>query len=281
LNTGLWSTPLNMLLSGPFELRGAKSAEDGTLSAAADSARRLEGKVDQQVLDAASAVRLDARSGAFGRPFGAAVVLAVSGIGSVQIDEVAQQVVWTLPTADKRVPVTLRQAVTPDTQARVDRILALHDDRARIAYVVAEHTQTRGRAHLAPVAAWGVGKRHLTLVSFDFEPTRRTEKAGALRKTLALSRRRWAAKAVQPVETRSAVERCCDDTRDLMVQLTATGRAALSADQLRRQTAIAERCDALALTTLAAAIRRIASRPNPGDLLRAHHLADRLAEAAP
>jgi hypothetical protein len=217
----------------------------------------------------------------------AAVLREVRGCGRAEIDEPAQELLWRLESSGRtRGLIELRQPVGFLAAQRVDSILALEEGRSRVAYVLATRAEAAGRVVWEPVAAFlrgpGGGRSGLTLQAFDFGPAAPQAKKGAARKAFALAARRWqdargATGAGAAGADRGAAAACCDDLREVVVELTATGRAALSPDQDVRRDRIAGRCEALALATLAGAARRIGARPAPGDLLRAHHLADRAA----
>jgi hypothetical protein len=294
----LWDTRLGTLLEGAFLLNRPRMDADGSVSPTGTRAAQVRTGVDEAAVEAAAAALNPGRPVAGLTVRDSSVALfAVRGSGRIVIDEPAQELVWVLEPAERGAePMVLRQPITGVAGPRIDAILALDQTKGRPAYVMAVRAESRGRAHWEPVtvflrgAAPGLSRSGprggLSLLSLDFRRPSRLTETGAARQALALAIRRWRESSGRSrpdaawAPRRPPVAICCDEARELVVESTATGRTVLSPEQIRRRDQIARRCDALALATLADAIRQIGDRPDPGDLLRAHHLADRAATLA-
>ncbi len=275
----LWGSTVPRLLAGPFRVDGARTAPDGALSATARSVTCLPGGIDETVLHA---VRASLTSGAPGVGFSGVdhpvTLVAVPRFGEVVVDEPTQQLVWSLPD-----DLVLHLPITADTVHRVDALLALEasrDVRSQVAYVLARRAVVRSRAVWEPVTVVLRRAGGLELFSLDFTDPPRLKNRSLLQRRWDLLSRRWARTPQTPTVARPAVAVVCDDVRDLVVALTATGRLTVSGQQRQRCDDLARRCDDLALGTLAASVRRLAAHTDVEALLRAHHVADRAAALA-
>ena len=120
----------------------------------------------------------------------------------------------------------------------------------------------------------------MQLIALDFCDPARAARRSVLQQRWAMLRRRWETAPATPLWPRSAVAVACDDIRDLLVDLAATGRLTLSADQRHQCAALAARLDDLALATLANLLRALATHPTAESLLRLQHVTDRAATLA-
>jgi hypothetical protein len=221
-------------------------------------------------------------------------LLTAKAFGAAMIDEPAQELVWALELAEERGWFELRQPINQQTMRRIDSVLALAEAGGPVAYVLAVRFLGRGRSHWEPVTVFLRGPDGLRLAALDFggdlggehgdNAGERPAETSLAKQALDLAVRRWRTGAARGGTASGtgwmAGLALCDDVRELVVELVATGRARLSQDQLRRQALAARRLDDLTLATLAGAVRRIDPVPDPADLLRAYHLADRVAALA-
>lgn len=277
--TALWGVPLSILLAGPFRLDGPRLGVDGTLSATASAVTRLPGGFDETVLRDLAARLVPLPAGAGFTVGGAAVALvAARGFGKIVIDEPQQQLVWSLPLAEGT--WQLRQEITPDTVRRVDTLLAWEAEKVNPAYVLARRAVVRGRAVWEPVTLFLRYHSGLRLAVLDFPTPLRATLTSLLQKQWARLRRRWQDSAAVPPLPRSAVARVCDDIRELIVDLAATGRLTPTIEQRRRCYELATCCDDLTLATLAGLTRQMADEPGPRAVLGAQLVADRVAVLA-
>jgi hypothetical protein len=273
-STAFWGVRLGQLLAGPFEIHNPRLAADGTLSptgraGASEKAGGWRGE------------RLDGIGRAIGAGLSAAgltgqswpvKLVAVRDAGRAEIDGPNQRLVWTLEEAGGGAAVVLAQPIAPDSERRVDHVLALAAARARITHVLARRLET----HWEPVSVFEQRKGALRLRSLDFAEPPKESRGAAARRALGLMSRRLSARPPAP-PTRPLAARVCDDVRELVEELAATGRTTLSSGQRTRRDRAARQCDQLALGTLARAVAGIGDRPSPEALMRAQHLADRVA----
>ena len=280
--TALWGAALDGLLEGPFRIDGPRLSGD-RLSATARSITYLHtGLTESALSEIAVRLRPTPPSASFSGTTQPIALVSPSGFGKMAIDEPLQQLVWSVPLGDAT--WQLRQEITPTTLHRVDELLAWEADRLKPAYLLARRATIRGRAVWEPTSLFRrtadtlrQDRDTLTLCSLDF-PTRRRTTTSLLQKHWAMLRRRWEKPFTAPPQPRPAVLRTCDDVREVLVDLAATGRLTPSSDQRRRLTEAATRCDDLALATLATQIRRLLTTPTPYTLLSAQLVADRVAQ---
>ena len=277
--TALWSVPLSTLLDGPFRLDGPRLSADGSLSATAHSVTKLSPGFDEEVLRtiADQLTPTDVSVGFTDSGRGTAL-LAVKGFGEVLIDEPQQQLVWSVPLLDGT--WQLRQEITPNTVHRVDTLIAWDADKAKLAYVLARRAVIRGRSVWEPVTLFLRQRTGMRMASLDFPTRARTTLTSVLQKRWERLRERWKNPSEVPPLPSSAVVQACDDVRDLLTDLAATGRLNPTAEQQRRCHNLASRCDDLALSTLAALTRGLANDPGPRAVLRTQLVADRVAALA-
>jgi len=277
--TALWSVPLSTLLDGPFRLDGPRLSADGNLSATAQSVTKLSAGFDEEVLRGIAGqlapTDIDVSFADSGR--GTALV-AVKGFGEVLIDEPQQQLVWSLPLPEGE--WQLRQEITLNTVHRVDTLLAWDADKARLAYVLARRAVIRGRSVWEPATLFLRQHAGMRMACLDFPTSARTKLTSVLQKRWERLRQRWQKPSDVPDLPRSAVAQVCDDVRDVLTDLAATGRLTPTAEQQRRCRDLASRCDDLALSTLAALARGLIADPGPQAVLRTQLVADRAAALA-
>ncbi|MDR1513599.1 MAG: hypothetical protein LBS56_09005, partial [Propionibacteriaceae bacterium] len=261
----------------PFRLDGPRLAPDGVVSPTARGVTRLGGLDEASLRAVAAALPPTGVAGVGLAATGSPVtVVEADGFGRMDIDEPAQEVAWAVPLAGGG-ELHLRQPVTPATTARVEALLGLEAAKGRVAYVVAQRRTVAGRAIWEPVSVVRRDRDGLRLVAPDFH-VEGASVLGVLQKRWRLWRRqRLDEGARAPEAPRTAVAIAADEVRDLAVDLSATGRSDLSPAGRERCLATAARCDDLALTSLAAAARRLAHAPDVEAILRACLLADRCA----
>jgi hypothetical protein len=270
-NATFWGSALSTILRRPFRLVGPRLSRDGAL---APNGARVQSSVagfDPAQLDLIAAA-LPGASGQTG--FGLAdrplSLLAAASNGWFDLDEPAQELVWTLPLVDGGA-IRLRQPVGRGESQRADTLIDFENSGRRARYVLAERVMPRWQ----PVALFLEGPE-LEPVSLDFHhfPDRPAAKQSLRQRLGSLLERRSAAPPPPPP---GPITRCLDDSRDLVVSLTATGRRRLSPAEAARCQELAVVCDDLALAVLARCLRSLNLDPTPEALLRTYFLADRLS----
>jgi hypothetical protein len=281
--TAFWKVAVSRLLQGPFRVEKPRISEDGRLSPTAGQVTLLDRAIEEAALACVAShlvsSGLDPGFTSKDRPV---ALLPVTGLGEIHMDEPHQQVIWKVPVAGGAEPLLVRQPVTPATTHRVDSLLALVEQSPPVAYVLVERAEISGRATWKPVTAFLRRSDGLELFSFDFStPPQEPERfRNVVRKRWTLLWRRWLEQPGVPAVSRPAVAVVCDQVRDLTLDLAATGRTTPTAEQRRHCEVLAGRLEALALTTLAHAVRQIIQQPGPESVLRAQHIADRAATIA-
>jgi len=281
-NTALWNKPLSALLDGPFRIDGPRLSADGVLSATARSVTCLtHAKASQRGLfsndtlnGVAQKLTPDAISPGFADASRPSALVAVDGFGELAIDEPQQQLVWTLPAG--RSSWQLRQEITDATTNRGDTLLALDAQGVKPNFVLARRNHLRGQAVWEPVSVFLSQLGGSRLIALDFPPRNMAGASSVLQKQWAALRRRWQTSPAAPSASRTAVAVVCDDVRDLLVDLAATGRLAPSPEQQRRLQAISARCDDLALGTMAKLVQSLLVSPDAASVLRLQLVTDRV-----
>jgi hypothetical protein len=267
-----WGVPLDRLLAGPFEVHDPRLAADGGLSTTGRATPAEAGGWSVEGLNGI-VQRLDGEDrerGLAARGWTVAL-LAVRGAGAPVIDEPGQELVWPLELAGGDGRAVLTQPVDAASEKRIDMVLALAAAGRPVTHVLARRIETRWE----PVSVFERQKGGAAkLVALDFAAPGKGKSPA--RAALALMRRRRG--GAVPLVVRPAVAVVCDQVKDLVVEVAATGRAQLSPAQRARRDRLAVLCEDLGLTTLGAAARGIENGPSAGGLLRAQYLADQVAE---
>ncbi|MCL2783792.1 MAG: hypothetical protein FWD80_07500, partial [Propionibacteriaceae bacterium] len=274
--TALWGAPLSTLLKGEFRVDGPRLSVDGELSATARGVVCLTpGFRDEVLREVAAKLAPEPAGVGFGDAGRPVALVATDGFGQMVIDESQQQLVWSVPVGKS--VWQLRQEITPTTVHRVDTLLERDAARVKPAYILAQRNVVRGQAVWQPITLFTRYLSGLQMVALDFPDHAGTKLNSVLLKRWAMLRRRWGTLPVPP-QPRSAVGRACDDVRDLIVDLAATGRLTPSPAQRRRLDELATRFDDLALATVAGLIRAVERQPGPQAVLRLQLAADRVAD---
>lgn len=293
----IWGTSVSVVTSGSFTLRSPRLSGDGTLAASDLSS------VDRQTIRALrddefqpTAIRqwtrlLEATGRArtsFGTTRETTVVLAPAQVGTLDIDEVHQQLTWDL-IDDKGTKITTNVSLGADGSHRADSLTALIESKPDIVFVVAQRTVIAGRVTLQPSSVIVRRPNGLHLVALDFErPSKgKVVKQSVLRERMARIAVRLAVRSTPQASAldlaRSGVaERIAHPILDVLDELAATGRARLNErhrELLRRQQALAAD---VALVVISDAIAALLAGDviDPGTLLRCYFLAERLLTTA-
>ncbi|MBN0042386.1 hypothetical protein JN535_19740 [Cellulosimicrobium cellulans] len=272
----VWGRSVEALCRGPFALRGATERAGvlrpgegpvveplGTLTADAlrDVAERTAGT--------------DARAEVgFGRRPAVVRVVMVRDAGPVGVDEVAQEITWTLVAADGT-PTVVR--VDASDEAACDALLGVAAGSRRLVAVAVEHDlETRGSQAIGlfvqgPGGALGLVVPTLT-PAYDH---RAWSSAWTRLRARVRALRGRAATQVHEVAAPPPVEDVCATVLDTAVALAATGRRHLSPHQRAALDRAARTADDLGAPTLAGAVALVTHEPDAARLLRAALVASR------
>lgn len=253
----IWTTRTDHLMSGPLQVRGVERRVDGTLSPTSrTTVRDLAGsglplpRLASRLNSASSTASL--------------VIPSPTGIGSLDLDEVKQEMVWTIITADGS-----RHDLRVDVWSpAVDTLTWVLARRTRLAGITVVTSQ--------PVGLWVQDGATLRLVV----PTLAQDRAPTdqrLRARIEKLRQHAPAKT-QPAPT-SPWERLVNDIEDLLTSVTATGSASeLSPRQRAALTDRAARSRELGLVTTAAALDQVVTVGTPAAALWATVVINRVAD---
>jgi len=279
--TALWGAPLATLLGGPFQVEGPRMGDDGSLSATAKRVVALPSGFDRAAMrELAAKLKPGQRPVSFTERGFPVALLPVSGAGEMAVDEVAQQVVWVVPTDAGE--CQLRQPINRATDKRVDVLMLFQHDQGRVAYVLAQRVVAGGSAYWQPVSLFVRKLGGLELVSLDFPDKAYlgSNVTDMWHKSLALMRQRWHDAPVPAPPVRSAAGQVADDITDVLVDLAATGWLMPSPIQRTRLHRLAQQCDQLALGTAARLVGEYLEAADAPALLRLQLVCDRVAVLA-
>lgn len=260
----LWNTSIENLTSGPLRIAGAERRDDGTLSPTGRT--RVTRAGDFTDLDLGLlAERVDAARAAeasgfgLGRPSVRLVIPRLLGVGPLELDEVRQEVVWTLTSGGG-----VRHRLRLDAAgAEVEAIVRLLADRTPIAAVTVVDDR--------PDAIWLRTRLGLTLMLPSLTVTGWTTKKLDRR----LDKLRAHARAAPDVGPQAPIAGLVADVAEVLTAQAASGR--LSDRDRATLTQRAGQARDLGLDTLAAALQRVLTQPGPPATLWASVVTDRLA----
>lgn len=261
----IWNASADQLTAGPFTAKDAERREDGTLSPTTRTRIADASPWGDQNLStlskAVSAARHHGGSG-FDRntPSVQIVLPRIAGVGGVDFDEVAQEVIWTLRAQGGHV----HHLRLPAVSAEADGILRLLAERGRIEAVTVVDDR--------PVGIWVRARRGLTLALPSLDT--RTPLGG--RGFSRLNKLRTLKRARVPESSADPLSRLLDSIIGVLVDCAARGTRLSERDRSALRARAAE-CRVLGWTVLARALESVAEGPDPRALLRAAALADRLA----
>lgn len=264
----LWGASASALCSGRLELSGAERRDDGTLSPTTRT-RVLLGSWDGLDLDELAESVNSAESGLARTAFGSGderlrIIRPrrTFGLGTIELDEVAQLLIWPVTDVAGR---THRLAMDAD-EANV-RLLTWFVERSSVLAIVAVGDR--------PEAAFLPEKTGPRLVSLTLTPLPiRDIGPSWRRRILKLDQHR---RAVQPIRELDDLQRLCASVGEVVESLAARGSVSLSPRQ--RETLGRRRREAsdLGLSTLAAAIAPLLSDAVTAEaLLRVRFVLDRM-----
>ncbi|MDF1488950.1 hypothetical protein [Tessaracoccus caeni] len=265
----LWGVSPSLLSSGILSLTGAERRSDGTLSASGRT--RVEARPWGDLDLSGLAQRVNVLSdGAARTAFGAApdplrlvVPRPQFGLGTIEVDEVEQLLVW---------PIV-------DEQGRTHRLsLPATEHNGRLLTWLAEHRGLRALTVIGsrPEAAFIREKGEVRLLSLTLSRIALGDGVPSLvRRLLKRDQHRRAAPTPTPP---SDLVRLCDACADVVDALGATGRRSLTPRQAQTLSARAAQADDLGLATLANALREILASPSPSSILWARFVLDRLGQ---
>lgn len=283
----LWGVSAGRLSSGPLALSGVRVTPDGALGAGGSPrvtvvAPGLDVEELRQIAAGTAPGRPARESVGFGRRPAQVRVVMVRDTGTVGIDEVRQDVTWTMTGADGG-EIVLRLPVAEGTAC--ETLLSVVAGGRTVVAVTVERREGRDE----PVGLFvREADGRVVLVSPTLTPAWSLERGRwweTWRKRLARVARLRADAAVLTTAAAppTPVRLVCQLTQDVLVAVAATGRAHLTA----RQRADVERARDLArdlgLATLqrtAAALARGADGLTPDDVLRAAFLVGRARQVA-
>lgn len=273
----VWGRSVEALCRGPFALRGATERADTGLRAGEGPAVEPLGALDADDLRdvaARTATTPPRAEAGFGRTPAAVRVVMVREAGAIGLDEVAQELTWTLVAADGAETVVrvdaadeaacdtllgvavgnrrvVAVAVERDLASRSDEAVGLFVDRPGEGLDVVVPTLTPAYDHRAWSTPW----------------TRLRARVRSLRGRAGMHAR----EVVVP----TPVEEVCDTLLDTVVALAATGRRHLTPHQASALARAARTADDLGATTLAATVSLVAHESDAARLLRAGFVASR------
>lgn len=269
----MWGVSLSYLCGGPLRLEGAERRDDGTLSPTTRT--RLVRERDWAGLDLEALVRdvnAATRTGSVGfgrRPEQVRLVRPrrLFGVGPMEVDEVAQEIVWEIRTAEGVESLRL----DADGQALENATgLIAGGDQLGALVVVGE----------TPEAAFVQRGKLVSLVSLSLSPVVET---GATYRQLQrrLERLRNTGRAHRDEPQRGPIGRLCAAAEEVLEAMASTGRLAATprqADALRQR---ADQADELGLAALAGALRPLVEGgADAAHLLRAALVVDRVGALA-
>lgn len=283
----LWGVSAGRLSSGPLALSGVRVTPDGALGAGGSPrvtvlSPMFDVEELRQIAAGTAPGRPARESVGFGRRPAQVRVVMVRDTGTVGIDEVRQDVTWTVTGADGG-EIVLRLPVAEGTAC--ETLLSVVAGGRTVVAVTVERREGRDE----PVGLFvREADGRVVLVSPTLTPAWSLERGRwweTWRKRLARVARLRADAAVLTTAAAppTPVRLVCRLTQDVLVSVAATGRAHLTA----RQRADVERARDLArdlgLATLqhtAAALARGADGLTPDDVLRAAFLVGRARQVA-
>ncbi|QJW36486.1 hypothetical protein [Cellulosimicrobium protaetiae] len=272
----VWGRSLEALCRGPFALRGATERAGGLRAGDGPVVEALGALTADALRDVAErTAATDARAEVgFGRRPTVVRVVMVRDAGPVGVDEVAQEVTWTLVAADGA-PTVVR--VDAADEAACDTLLGVAAGNRRVVAVATEHDLESDRSEAVGLFVEHPGGE-LRLVVPTLTPAydhRTWSTAWTRLRARVRALRGRATTHAREVVVPSPVEDVCDTVLDAAVALAATGRRHLSPHQVASLARAARTADDLGASTLAGAVALVAREPDAARLLRAALVASR------
>ena len=272
----LWKASVTAVCAGPFELRGAETRPDGSISTTARTSLVPGAGFDVDELREI-AQRLDggATTGAvgFGRDRRRVRLVTVRETGAVGVDEVRRDVTWPVTAADGATHV-LRVGV--EHERSVEALLSVVASRKQVVAVLVERDARTGADEPAGVFL-RTGQGSVELFSPTMSPVLRAVSWTALRRLrarIAALHQRSSVHVAEPV-ARGPVARVCGPALEVVDSLGATGRRRLTAHQLRVLDDRARFAHDLGMVTVGRTIEALTTGTTTATLLRARFVLGR------
>ena len=267
----VWGASVRALLSGPLRLTGATRRTDGALAPSARTTVRHCGGYDDIDLAAIAhelrALQRGPGAASFEAPLPPVRLLLPdpSGLGRIDLDEIHQQYVW--PVCDTAGEEHLLRLVPDSTEAALIAAVLTRDlpvvamtvegDRPAGIYVRREGGLALLSPSISSIRAGRLGFYH-----------RLAERLERLRAETAAP--------TPPPSVSGLIESLCEDLREALTALAASGALRAQGRTAHVLTSRARRARELQLETLAAALARVEDEPGPRAILRACAVVDRI-----
>ena len=267
----VWGASVRALLSGPLRLTGATRRTDGALAPSARTTVRHCGGYDDIDLAAIAhelrALQRGPGAASFEAPLPPVRLLLPdpSGLGRIDLDEIHQQYVW--PVCDTAGEEHLLRLVPDSTEAALIAAVLTRDlpvvamtvegDRPAGIYVRREGGLALLSPSISSIRAGRIGFYH-----------RLAERLERLRAETAAP--------TPPPSASGLIESLCEDLREALTALAASGALRAQGRTAHVLTSRARRARELQLETLAAALTRVEDEPGPQAILRACAVVDRI-----
>ena len=267
----VWGASVRALLSGPLRLTGATRRTDGALAPSARTTVRHCGGYDDIDLAAIAhelrALQRGPGAAGFEAPLPPVRLMLPdpSGLGRIDLDEIHQQYVW--PVCDTAGEEHLLRLVPDSTEAALIAAVLTRDlpvvamtvegDRPAGIYVRREGGLALLSPSISSIRAGRLGFYH-----------RLAERLERLRAETAAP--------TPPPSASGLIESLCEDLREALTALAASGALRAQGRTAHVLTSRARRARELQLETLAAALTRVEEEPGPQAILRACAVVDRI-----
>ncbi len=273
----VWGRSVEALCRGPFALRGATERAGTGLRAGEGPAVEPLGVLDADELRdvaARTATTPPRAEAGFGRTPAVVRVVMVREAGAIGLDEVAQELTWTLVAADGAETVVRVDAAD---EAACDTLLGVAAGSRRVVAVAVERDLASRRDEAVGLFVDRPGEG-LDVVVPTLTPAydhRAWSTPWARLRARVRSLRGRAVTHARDVVVPTPVEDVCDTLLDSVVALAATGRRHLTPHQASALARAARTADDLGATTLATTVGLVAHAPDAAGLLRAGFVAAR------
>ncbi|WP_315071491.1 hypothetical protein [Actinomyces massiliensis] len=267
----VWGASVRALLSGPLRLTGATRRTDGVLAPSARTTVRHCGGYDDIDLAAIAhelrALQRGPGAAGFEAPLPPVRLMLPdpSGLGRIDLDEIHQQYVW--PVCDTAGEEHLLRLVPDSTEAALIAAVLTRDlpvvamtvegDRPAGIYVRREGGLALLSPSISSIRAGRIGFYH-----------RLAERLERLRAETAAP--------TPPPSASGLIESLCEDLREALTALAASGALRAQGRTAHVLTSRARWARELQLETLAAALTRVEDEPGPQAILRACAVVDRI-----
>jgi len=267
----VWGASVRALLSGPLRLTGATRRTDGALAPSARTTVRHCGGYDDIDLAAIAhelrALQRGPGAAGFEAPLPPVRLMLPdpSGLGRIDLDEIHQQYVW--PVCDTAGEEHLLRLVPDSTEAALIAAVLTRD------LPVVAMTVEGDR----PAGIYVRREGGLALLSPSISSIRAGDLGFYRRLATRLERLRAETAAPTPPPSASGlIESLCEDLREALTALAASGALRAQGRTAHVLTSRARRARELQLETLAAALARVEDEPGPRAILRACAVVDRI-----